>query len=89
MSCFAKPFVSMHNKRLLCWSQNKDIIYDAQFGFKPGSGTRDAIFALRIHSKINDTLNACEIWGFSKSKEIERIHLKFLIKYLECENNHF
>ena len=31
---------------------------------------------------VGSTLNyACEIWGFSKSKEIERIHLKFC-KYL-------
>ena len=43
------------NKRLLCWSQDNDIISDAQFEFKPGSGTRDAIFAL--HGIINDTLN--------------------------------
>ena len=55
MSCFAKLFTSMLSKRLLCWSQDNDIISDAQFGFKPGSGTRDATFAL--HSIINDTLN--------------------------------
>ena len=55
MSCFAKLFTSLLNKRLLYWSQDNDIISDAQFGFKPGSGTRDAIFAL--HSIINDALN--------------------------------
>ena len=55
MSCFAKLLTSKLNKRLLCWSQDNDIISDVQFGFKPGSGTRDAIFAL--HGIINDTLN--------------------------------
>ena len=38
-------------------------------------------------SFINPVLSyACEIWGFSKLKEIERIHPK---KYIECENNNF
>ena len=44
MSCFAKLFTSVINTRLLCWSEENDIVTDAQFGFKPGYGTRDAIF---------------------------------------------
>ena len=49
-----KLFTSILNKRLLEWSKHNDVITDAQFGFKPNYGTRDAIFAL--HSIISNTL---------------------------------
>ena len=32
---------------------------------------------------------ACEIWGFSKSKELERIHLKFLKYILNVKTSTF
>ena len=47
-------FTSVINNRLLSWSKNHNIGSDAQFGFKPGFGTRDAIFAL--HGLVNKTL---------------------------------
>lgn len=37
------------------WSEENNVVSDTQFGFKPGSGTRDAIFVL--HSLISKTLN--------------------------------
>ena len=41
-------------------------------------------------SFINPVLSyACEIWGFSKSKEIERIHLKFLKNILNLKTTTF
>ena len=41
-------------------------------------------------SFINPVLSyACEIWGFSKSKEIERIHLKFLKSILNVKTTTF
>ena len=41
-----------------------------------------------FYSFMNPVLSyACEIWRFSKSKEIERIQI--FEKYIECENNHF
>ena len=30
----------------------------------------------------------CEVWGFSKSKDIEKIHLKFLKLLLGVKNQH-
>ena len=38
-------FTSILNFRLKEWSECNDVITDAQFGFKPHYGTRDAIFA--------------------------------------------
>ena len=46
VSNFGKLFTSVLNQRLLDWSENFDILSDAQFGFRPGFGTADAIFAL-------------------------------------------
>lgn len=43
----AKLFTSIINTRLLEWDQRYNIITDAQFGFKPGVGTIDAIFVLQ------------------------------------------
>ena len=54
ISCFANLFPSVINTRLLCWSEENDIVTDAQFGLKPGYGTRDAIFVL--HGIINQAL---------------------------------
>lgn len=47
VSCLAKLFTSIINTRLLEWDQRYNIITDAQFGFKPGVGTIDAIFVLQ------------------------------------------
>ena len=44
ISCLEKVFTSVINTRLLKWSDENNIITDAQFGFKPGYGTTDAIF---------------------------------------------
>ena len=53
-SNLGKLFTAVLNQRLIKWSQNNDIITDAQFGFRPGYGTVDAIFIL--HSIISHTL---------------------------------
>lgn len=55
LSCMAKLFTSVLNKRLVDWSESNDIITDAQFGFRPGTSTVDAIFAL--HAIITKSLN--------------------------------
>lgn len=49
VSYLAKLFTSIINSRLLEWDQRYtcNIITDAQFGFKPGVGTIDAIFVLQ------------------------------------------
>ena len=55
VSCLSKLFTSVLNNRLLAWSKRYNIVSDAQFGFKPGVGTNDAIFAL--HGIIKQTLS--------------------------------
>jgi hypothetical protein len=39
---------------LMKWSEDNSVLTDAQFGFRPGYGTHDAIFAL--HSIISKSL---------------------------------
>ena len=40
-------FTSVLNNRLLKWCENNSCLTDAQFGFRPGYGTVDAIFVLQ------------------------------------------
>ena len=53
LSDVGKLFTSLINSRFVKWSEENDILTDAQFGFRPGLGTTDAIFAL--HSLISNT----------------------------------
>ena len=54
ISCMGKLFTSILNKRILDWDKENCVITDAQFGFKPGLSTIDAIFALQ--TLVNKTL---------------------------------
>ena len=56
ISCLEKMFTSVINNRLLKWSNENSIVTDAQFGFKPGYGTTDAIFSL--HTVISKVLSS-------------------------------
>ena len=47
ISCFCKLFTSVLNARLLEWDINDNIITDAQYGFRPGLSTVDAMFVLQ------------------------------------------
>ena len=55
VSHVGKLFTSTLYNRLIKWSNENSILTDAQFGFIPGYGTRDAIFAL--HSIIAKSLS--------------------------------
>ena len=50
ISCLEKIFTSVK------WSDKNSIVTDAQFGFKPGYGTTDAIFSL--HTVISKVLSS-------------------------------
>ena len=56
ISCLEKIFTSVINNRLLKWSNENSIVTDAQFGFKRGYGTTDAIFSL--HTVISKVLSS-------------------------------
>ena len=47
ISHLEKLFTSVLNRRLLKWCEANNCLTDAQFGFRPGHGTCDAIFALQ------------------------------------------
>jgi len=51
VSCMSKIFTSLLNNRLLKWADANSIITDAQFRFRPGVSTTDAIFALHSYYK--------------------------------------
>ena len=55
VSCLAKLFTNIINNRLIEWSKTYDTITDAQFGFRQGLSTVDALFALQ--SVITKTLS--------------------------------
>ena len=46
VSCLGKLFISVLNNILLEWDKIHNMITDAQFGFKSGSSTTDAIFCI-------------------------------------------
>ena len=46
LSCLSKIFTSILNSRVVSFCEENNGISDAQFGFKKGSSTTDAIFAL-------------------------------------------
>ena len=46
VSCFGKLFTSILNIRILEWDNEHNVLTDAQFGFRPGFFTVDAIFVL-------------------------------------------
>ena len=53
MSNLGKLFTTILNLRLLKWSYSNDILTDAQFGFRSGYSTIDAIFC--VYSVIQNT----------------------------------
>ena len=46
VSTFSKIFTSILNKRLSNWAESNNVLSDAQFGFRKGRSTVDAIFVL-------------------------------------------
>ena len=55
VSCLSKLFTAVLNKRVNDWSEKYNTVSDAQFGFKKGFSTVDAIYTL--HSLIQNMLN--------------------------------
>ena len=69
VSCFSKIFTAILNKRISCWAENNDILSDAQFGFRRGRSTVDAIFVLNaaISKFLNENKRlACAFIDFKK-----------------------
>ena len=55
VSCFGKLFTGVLNNRILKWEKEYNVLTDAQFGFRNGLSTVDAIFVLQ--TLINKTLS--------------------------------
>ena len=84
-STMSKLFTHILNQRLLQWSEQYHISCEAQFAYKPGYSTTDAVFVL--HSVIVQTVKesdaVCCFIDFSKAFDhVERsILFKKMIKY--------
>ena len=86
VSHVGKLFTSMINARLTKWSEKNNILTDAQFGFRPGYGTTDAIFAL--HSLISKSLKRgkrfyCCFIDYKKAFDSVS-HIKLWLRLVRC-----
>ena len=52
-STLSKMFTYLLNQRLGQWCENNNILSEAQFSYKAGYGTTDAIFVLRMLLDMN------------------------------------
>ena len=46
VSCLSKLFTTVLNQRIVSFCENNNVISDAQFGFRKGLSTVDAVFIL-------------------------------------------
>ena len=56
VSCLAKLFTTLLNRRIVSFCENNNVISDAQFGFRKGRSTIDALFVLLniVQKYLND-----------------------------------
>ena len=86
VSHMGKLFTFLLNNRLTKWSENSSVLTDAQFGFRPGYGTTDAIFSL--HSLISKSLRKgkriyCCFIDYVKAFD-SVCHLKLWLRLARC-----
>ena len=90
-SCLCKLFTSIVSRRLLSWSEDNDVITDAQFGFRPHYGTVDAIFALNTiiskYLKSKRRLYCCFIDCKQAFDSVDRIKLWHKVSKLGMRGN--
>ena len=82
MSCMLKIFASILNDRLIKWSNVNSILTDAQFGFRTGLGTVDAIFALHglIEKYISSGKKLYCCFIYSTPKETHHLYAFTVVK---------
>ena len=86
VSHIGKLFTSTINTRLMKWSEDNSVLTDAQFGYRPGYGTHDAISAL--HSIISKSLRQgkrlyCCFIDYVKAFDSVS-HFKLWLKLAKC-----
>lgn len=83
MSCMLKTYTTILNNRLMKWSEDNSVLTDAQFGFRQGVGTVDAIFSLQSiiekHLSNNKKLYCCFV---DYRKAFDSVNRNFLFKKL-------
>ena len=83
-STLEKLFTYMLNKRLTAWSNKESILSEAQFAYRTGYNTTDAIFLL--HSILSYTLlsSGAHIAFIDFSKAFDNVARDILYKQLKC-----
>ena len=66
-STLSKMFTYLLNQRLGHWCENNNILSEAQFAYKPGYGTTDAIFVLKMLLDIHSSGMHLAFIDFSKA----------------------
>ena len=66
-STLSKMFTYLLNQRLGQWCENNNILSEAQFAYKAGYGTTDAIFVLRMLLDMNRSGIHLTFIDFSKA----------------------
>jgi len=86
VSCLAKLFTNIINNRLIAWSKAYDTITDAQFGFRNGLSTVDAIFALQTlisKSLIGKKRLYCAFVDYTKAFDtVDRLNLWYKLSVI-------
>ena len=70
-------FTSILNKRVNDWVENNNIVSDAQFGFRKGRSTLDAIFVLNavIQNILNEKKRLyCAVIDLKKAFDSINLH---------------
>ena len=85
-SHIGKLFTALINSRLTRWSEKHSVITDAQFRFRPGFGTTDAIFAL--HSLTSKSFRSgkrlyCCFIDYEKAFD-SVLHTKLWLRIVKC-----
>ena len=67
ISTLSKMFTYLLNQRLGHWCENNNILSEAQFAYKPGYGTTDAVFVLKMLLDIHSSGMRLAFTDFSKA----------------------
>jgi hypothetical protein len=80
-SCLAKLFTNIINNRLIEWSKAYDTITVAQFGFRNGLSTVDAIFALQTLI-LGKKCCTVRLWTVLQLSIVDRLNLWYKLSVI-------
>ena len=99
VSCLSKIFTSVINSRLLKWSDENNIVSDAQFGFKPGLALQmlylrykvlsaEHYLVIKSYFVVLSTIKKLLIMSIEANYSISYLGLVSLVNYLRLSNHY-